>query len=171
MNIEQFKQIKQFIKNDVERELQLARLSDSNVYSFILKQLGIINGAGNVIITLSLLTLTEFAGNVYAQINRINVKNSDESFKLGFSLLQPSDYSYVKLKRHSIDIRDIFKNEITLNPTNMVDYIMLDKNFCIHYNTNAGIVCSDESRWTICVEKYYNDLMNVLDLLEKQLEF
>jgi len=158
--MDDFIQIKEFIKTDIERELQLARISGT-FSSHVLDFIGINRGGGNMMTTLALLDYTEFAGHVYAKLTHL--KNYD-AFEQGFALFNGYDYRKLPVKT-AREVQQTIKNSIVF-PDDVNVYIgMLEGNFLEKRHTNAGIVVED-GEWYFCIEKYYKDLMEVLCILE-----
>ena len=168
ISLDNLRTIKGFVKADIERELQLAKVS-STFLRYVLDFLGINRGGGNMMAVLALIDYTEFAGHVYAQINHLT---NYGPFTTGFEQMIPSDYK--KLSKSPSDIRTIIRNSILYPVDDDDDYStevavgMLENNFCEKHSTNASIAY-DGKMWYFCVEKYYKDLMDVFDQLEKQL--
>lgn len=164
ITLDDLRQIKGFVKADIERELQLAKVSDT-YFRYVLDFLGINRGGGNMMAVLTLLDYTEFAGHTYAQIKHLT---KYDPFVTGFEQMRPSDYK--KLPKSPADVRTIIRNSLVHpvkgNPDIAVG--MLENNFGEKYGTNAAITVKDNV-WYFCVEKYYKDLMTVFEELEKEL--
>jgi hypothetical protein len=164
ITLNEFRQIKGFVKADIEREIQLAKVSDTFL-CYVLDFLGINRGGGNMMAVLTLLEYTEFVGHTYAQLKHID---KYDPFVLGFNQLIPSEYK--KLPKDPSEVHKIIRNSLIFPTKNSPDVGvgMLDNNFGEKYATNAGITIKD-GIWYFCVEKYYKDLMDVFNELEKQL--
>ncbi len=164
MDLNELRQIKGYVNTDISREIQLAKISDT-YFRYVLDFLNINRGGGNMMATLTLLDYTEFVGHVYAQLE--HTKKYDP-FTVAFNHLKPSDYK--KLSKTPIEIRDIIRNSLVYplkkNPDIVVG--MLCNNFCKKHNTNAGIIFEDDL-WYFCVEKYFEDLMDLFDDLENKM--
>ena len=165
ITLDEFRSIKGFVKADVEREIQLAKVSDT-YWVYVLNLLGINRGGGNMMAALTLLEYTEFVGHTYAQIK--GLKKYDP-FTEGFLQMNQSDYK--KLPNDPMKIHSIIRNSLIypVKGSPNVAIGMLDTNFGVKFNTNAGIAVK-ENIWYFCIEKYYNDLMQVFTEIEKYLE-
>ncbi len=185
ITLDEFKQIKGFVKIDITRELQLARASDSYL-RYLLDFIGVTRGGGNMMCMITLLEYTEFVGHVYAQLNdkqnkydakqlpnvaEPNVAEQYDAFTLGFQQMVPSDYK--KLPNSPSEIHNILRNSLIdfskESPVNIA-VGMLDNNFGSRFKTNASIAIDNNGEiWYFCIERYLNDLLVVFENLEKRL--
>ena len=98
----------------------------------------------------------KFVGNVYAQIN--NIEKYDP-FILGLNQL---GLAYNSLPDN---IYNILSNSL-INP------VRSDPNVGVYMSSKTQIDCGiylKDEMWYFCIQKYSNDLMNILDELENKL--
>jgi len=148
ITLDNFKSSVLFIKNDIERELQLTRDS---------------KGAGNFLCALGLLNYSKFAGAVCNQLYPNCFNTFKTNFKICFERL---GVGYQKLDADKV--YKVFENNLIYqNYYDDTIVISMTSNQAFE-NANAGIFFESESgKWYFSVERYFNDLMTLF----KQLEF
>jgi hypothetical protein len=151
-------EIKKFIKTDISREIRLAKISNG-FGAYLLDFLHLERGGGNMMTIIALLKYTEFAGNIWAYLHNIKIH---DPFTSGFGLFQ-----YKGLPKSPSEIKNIILSSLVepIVSTEPVSIEMLNDGFEKKYNTNASIALCDK-QLHVCVEKYFNDLMTVLNNLE-----
>ncbi len=153
MNYKDFKIAKTFIYTDIERELRLAELSQSNQGKQNLDALGIHEGGANFMATLGLLCYTEFVG------------------KLKFSHLSPSknfndffdelgeDY---KSFRRSHNVYNILRCGLAHEY-----FIKKDCTIAMFSDSPMGVLFQN-NRYIFIVKKYFEDFKRAFEIFENE---
>ena len=152
MEAAEFRLAKQFIFNDIEREIELARASET-----ALRAAGVRPGGGNFLATLGLLCYTEFGGRL-----KYNRPTATENFNLFFDDLGPE---YKAFRQAGHKVYDIFR-------CGMAHEYMIKKPSGISMlgvGAPAGIRQLPDGRFEFIVERYYMDLKRAFECLDKQL--
>ena len=150
MNINDFKDQVALIKADISREIELAK-SGKN--------------AGNFLCALALVEYTKFAGYVYSQQNRTLYESlfGCNYFNAGFTHLTKTDY---KLYNPTTIENMMISTLVYANSNYKVNIAMLDND--LFKDTNSAI-CMKDNVLYFCVERYFNDLIILFDILEKSI--
>ncbi len=153
MDAAEFRTAKQFIFNDIERELELARAPEAAV-----RAAGVRPGGGNFLAALGLLCYTEFGGRL-----KYNRPTASENFNRFFDDLGPG-YKAFRLAGHNV--YDIFR-------CGMAHEYMVKRPGSIAMLGAAvptGIrQLPDDGRFEFIVERYYLDLKRAFEALDEQL--
>jgi hypothetical protein len=152
MDAAEFRMAKQFIFNDIERELELARAS-----KVALKAAGVRSRGSNFLAALGLLCYTEFGGRL-----KYNCSTAVENFNRFFDDLGPK---YKAFRQAGHNVYDIFR-------CGMAHEYMIKKPGAIAMlgtAVSAGIQQLPDGRFEFVVERYYLDLKRAFDELDKQL--
>jgi hypothetical protein len=159
MTKKQLDKAKRFIVADIEREIQLAKVSKSRSGRTALKKLGIRAGGGNVLAALGLLCYTEFCGKLKFNLKKSNGKDAPgKNFEAFFKELGPA-YS------QSISpgvAYDIFRCGLAHEY-----YVKKDCTIGMASRSSGPGIGSDEvSGYFFWVEDYYRDFKKALDKLQ-----
>jgi hypothetical protein len=157
MNKTAFIQAKQFIFNDVEREMQIARAERDK-----LQHMGITPGGGNFLAALGLLCYTEFGGKLRFERKRADGSDiASENFNLFFDELGPMYQDF----RRQHNVYDIFRCGLA--------HEFYVKESCTIYMFNGqdipGIGIDESGKYRFIVENYCRDLKRAFDTLEEYL--
>ncbi|MBM3946511.1 MAG: hypothetical protein FJ315_03805 [SAR202 cluster bacterium] len=151
-----FEQAQGFIFSDVEREVQLARVSQTSTGERALRSLGIAPGGGNFLAALGLLCYTEFAGRL-----KYRRGAASENFNKFFDDLGPDYQAFrVGFKRRN-EVYDIFRCGLAH------EYYV--KKSCtiamLAQGPGPGIGRDSSGRFYFIVESYGRDLQRAFDRL------
>lgn len=152
MDAAEFRMAKQFIFNDIEREIELARASEAGVGIP-----GIRPGGGNFLAALGLLCYTEFGGRL-----KYNRPTASENFNRFFDDLG-SEYKAFRQAGHNV--YDIFR-------CGMAHEYMIKRAGAIAMlgaAAPAGIRQLPDDRFEFIVERYYMDLRRAFEELDQKL--
>jgi len=157
INQSNFKEAKNFIYSDIEREIQLARTSEDYNNKIALQKMGINSGGGNFLAALGLLCYTEFAGKIMNEGKCSSTKHFNDFFdQLG------EEY---KDFRHKHKIYDIFR-------CGLAHEYFVKKSCTIYMLKGAeknGIWQDDKKHYHFSVETYLNHFRDAFDRLEKNI--
>ncbi|MBU2522278.1 MAG: hypothetical protein KKD50_08630 [Proteobacteria bacterium] len=162
MDYTDFIQAKQFIYEDVEREIKLAHTSENRDTGIMLKTLGI-SGGGNFLAALGLLSYTEFAGKLKYNKKRNNGRDwASENFNLFFDDLGDS---YKKFRASGVNVYDIFRCGLV--------HEYYTKKSCTIYmlasTSQPGIGMDGSGNYYFVVEQYFQDFKSAFEVLERDL--
>jgi hypothetical protein len=152
VDVEEFRAAKGFIFNDIERELELARASET-----ALRAAGVRPGGGNFLAALGLLCYTEFGGRL-----KYNRPTASENFNRFFDDLGPE---YRAFRQAGHNVYDIFR-------CGMAHEYMIKRPGAIAMLGAAvpsGVRQLPDGRFEFIVERYYLDLKRAYEELDKQL--
>jgi len=155
MDAAEFRAAKQFIFNDIEREIELARASEAAPQA--LQAAGVRPGGGNFLAALGLLCYTEFGGRL-----KYNRPTASENFNLFFDDLGAG---YKAFRKAGHNVYDIFR-------CGMAHEYMIKRPGAIAMLGAAapeGIRLMSDGRFEFIVERYYLDLKRAFDDLDHQL--
>ena len=149
-----FNQAKSFIATDINRELSLAKASQSLWKKTILKALGISPGGGNFLAALCLLSYTEFAGRV------LNNDFSDSNSRTNFDSFFNSIGSEYKAFNESHNVYKIFRcglaHEYYVKKSCVIAITSIKKGIGIRW---------DGKHYYFILDAYYSDFMKKLSEL------
>jgi hypothetical protein len=142
-----------FMTSDIQREIQLARRTVAGAF-----EPDVVQGGGNVLAAMGLLTFTEFLGWI---MKRMNVDNrgwdEERMFNEGFRLMGPCyrDLLDQKLVKPYHEFR-----------SSLVHNFAVEKNFSVDMPGDdvCGIVLKPDG-WHIVVERYFDDFCAAADAL------
>lgn len=152
----EFQQAKSFIYRDIEREIQLAVVSENDNNASRLREFGIHSGGGNFLAALGLLCYTEFAGKL-----KYNHLHASQNFNRFFDELGQlySDF------RQENDVYDIFRCGLAHEY-----YVKQTCTIAMFGGSGqAGIGSNDVGRYYFIVERYFRDFQLAFDKLEQDL--
>jgi len=155
MDAAEFRAAKQFIFNDIEREIELARASEAAPQA--LQAAGVRPGGGNFLAALGLLCYTEFGGRL-----KYNRPTASENFNLFFDDLGAG---YKAFRKAGHNVYDILR-------CGMAHEYMIKRPGAIAMLGAAapeGIRLMSDGRFEFIVERYYLDLKRAFDDLDHQL--
>jgi hypothetical protein len=158
-----FQRAKLFAFRDIQRELSLARASETEEGRGVLSQLGIEPGGGNFLAALGLLCYTEFGGKLKYDCRHPNGReHASENFNRFFDELGTG---YQALRAAGHNIYDIFRCGLAH------EYWV--KRACtiamLEGGHQAAIYVQPDGRYMFAVEQYYRDLAAAFDSLEAYL--
>lgn len=151
MNYEEFKIAKNFIYTDIERELKLAELSQSDAGKKSLAVLGIHEGGGNFMATLALLCYTEFAGKM-----KFSHSSPSKNFNQFFDELG-NDY---KIFRQSHNVYNVLRCGLAHEY-----FVKKDCTIAMFSDAPTGVFFQD-NRYVFVVQKYFEDFKNAFEKYE-----
>lgn len=152
MDAAEFRAAKQFIFNDIEREIELARASEPAV-----RAAGVRPGGGNFLAALGLLCYTEFGGRL-----KYNRRSASENFNRFFDDLGPG---YKAFRQAGHNVYDIFR-------CGMAHEYMIKRPGAIAMlgaGAPVGIRQLPDGCFEFIVERYYIDLRRAFEELDRQL--
>ena len=160
MDLARFKLAKQFMFNDIERELQLARVPESDEQ--VLRSLGVRPGGGNFLAALGLLCYTEFGGKLKFNCTKPGgADHASENFNRFFDELGPGYAAF----REGHNVYDVFRCGLAH------EYFV--KKHCIIAMLGTGIPSGihelPDGRYEFAVEQYCLDLRQAFERLEQHL--
>lgn len=155
MDAAEFRTAKQFIFNDIEREIELARATQKSPEA--LRAAGVREGGGNFLAALGLLCYTEFGGRL-----KYSRSTASENFNLFFDDLGPE---YKAFRQAGHKVYDIFR-------CGMAHEYMIKRPGAVAMlgaAVPAGIRQLPDGRFEFIVERYFLDLKRAFEDLEKHL--
>ena len=160
MNKSEFAEAKKFIIADVEREIKLAYVTNTEEGKKSLTKHNIPLGGGNFLAALGLLSYTEFGGKLkYNKMKPNGFDWASENFNLFFDDLGPS---YRAFRNSGVNVYDIFRcglvHEYFTKQTCTI-------NMCSN-NRAIGIGTESNGKFFFEIETYFKDLKKALDDLE-----
>ena len=154
-----FEQAKLFIFSDVEREIQLARVSQADESA--LRSLGITPGGGNFLAALGLLCYTEFGGKL-----KYRKKTASENFNRFFDYLGPDYKAFRASFTRQNEVYDVFRcglaHEYYVKKSCTIGMMPAS-------GQGPGIGRDPSGRFYFIVESYCRDLKRAFDQLEVDL--
>ena len=153
MNESEYLQAKVFIYTDIQREINLAKISENFIGKFLLKTLIKYPGGANFMTAMALLCYTEAAGKIITG----NDNEARANFLVFFEKLGPEYLSF----KASHNVYDIFR-------CGLAHEYYVKKN-CIIYMLSRKAACGvgiDKTRkYYFVVEKYFEDFKKAFDNL------
>jgi hypothetical protein len=158
-----FIQAKQLIFADIQREINLAYLAENTELKVTLEKAGI-NGGGNFLAALGLLSYTEFVGKIKYRKKHKGRDCSSKNFNAFYNDLG----SYYKEFNDGLDgdknVYDIFR-------CGLVHEYFIKKN-CVIYMLEKqglhGVGMNKNGNYYFVVETYFKDFKKALELHEKK---
>ncbi|MBL7078267.1 hypothetical protein ISS42_01240 [Candidatus Shapirobacteria bacterium] len=146
---------KHFIIADIQREIDLARITEKTKKSKQKSPLP--QGGGNFLAALGLLAYTEFAGKTKFNYKRNGRNHASKNFNGFFDLL---GVEYKKLRKQH-NVYDILRSGLVHEyfSKKPCQIAMLKPN---NYKW-PGIVVNDHGVFVFCVEQYFEDFKNALN--------
>jgi len=158
INREDFMRAKEFIYSDIQREINLARVSENKCKKFLLRCLIENSGGANFMSALALLSYTEFAGKLKYNCLKANRDNSaSENFNRFFDDLGDA----YKQFRSNHNVYDIFR-------CGLAHEYFVKRDFTI-YMLNGKESCGvgeNNGKYFFVVECYFNDFQKAFNDLE-----
>lgn len=163
MNCDEFRQAKNFIFTDIQREISLAHASENQSHKIALENIGIPAGGGNFLAALGLLNYTEFGGKLkYYKKKKNGSDYASENFNLFFDDLGAE---YKKFRTEGNNVYSIFRCGL------VHEYYV--KNNCTIFICSKekpiGIGHDEDGKYWFVVETYFGDLKRSLEDLERSL--
>lgn len=163
MEYDDFIRAKQFIYADIQREINLAYLAENTELKVILENAGI-NGGGNFLAALGLLSYTEFVGKIKYGKKSGSRDSASGNFNAFFNDLG----SYYKEFNSGLDkkknVYDIFRCGLAH------EYFVKDS--CTIYMLEKqglhGVGIDENDNYYFVVETYFNDFKKALELYENK---
>ena len=152
MDAETFARLKQFMRDDIERELELAKAEPA-----LLEAAGVRSGGGNFLAALGLLCYTEFAGRV-----RYGRSTSTDNFNLLFDDLGPA---YKAFRQSCPNVYDMFRCGMAH------EYVIKQPSGIAMQapRLSTGIGSLPDGTYYFVVEHYWRDLWVQLQAIEEDL--
>jgi hypothetical protein len=154
MNRLEYLQAKKFIYNDIQREINLAKVSRNPIGKLLLRLLITYPGGANFMAALSLLCYSEFAGKIITGKNN----QPQENFETFFKRLGPEYMAFLKSHKDTYSIfRCGLAHEYYTKKTCTI-YMLKGKVSC-------GIGQEKTGKYFLVVEKYFDDFKKAFDQL------
>lgn len=160
MNQKEYLQAKTFIYADIQREINLAKISEDKDRKKDLEKLIGFSGGANFMTALALLCYTEFAGQIKYNKKKIRGElHGSANFNSFFDDLG-SEY---KKFREKYNVYKIFRcglvHEYFIKHSYGFIAMREDKATC-------GVGIDENGRYYFCVEKYFKDFQKAFDTLD-----
>lgn len=168
---EEFKEAKLFIRSDIEREMQLAKVSTGIFGKQILRWLKIHPGGGNFLAALGLLCYTEFAGKLVHEILNGQPPPPKWANKIYFGcFLDSMGQGYLDFRKKE-DVYGRFRCGMAHSYHVGPKGALLRKDFAIYMQNNKKQIGigKENGIYFFVVEKYFEDFMKAFTQLEQEL--
>ena len=167
----QLTEVRGFIVADIEREIQLAKLSDAQGKE--LEKLGVNRGGGNFLAALGLLCYTEFAGKLKYNCKRNGDDFASENFNKFFDEIGTE---YKNFRISGVNVYGIFRCGMAHEYLTKKNCVICMNGNCLECptsncpipqeerkNISIGIGKYDNDKYYFRVEQYYHDFINAFN--------
>jgi hypothetical protein len=157
---QEFKQAKEFIFSDIDREISLAKTSQSEDGKSVLEKAGIPVGGGNFLAALGLLAYTEFFGDL--KYKNTGHGSNSKNFN---SLFDDLGTDYQSFRASGEDVYKIFRCGLAHEYYTKKDCTI----FMLNNGKRSGIGKTPDEKYYFVVEAYFEALKVVINSLESEL--